>query len=134
MKIDIADAVKNEGEMYTATYDGTLDRIEFLGESYVFTGGVHVDAAYCFDGEGIVVTGRFSADVPVACSRCLKPFLYPVGFEFNEYYKEQPQDGMYSYSGESIDLDQMLSDNVVMTLTLKFLCNEDCKGLCSVCG
>ena len=134
MKIDIADAVRNEGEVYEQSYNGPFDSVEFVGQSYDFDGGVQVDATYFYDGEGISVAGSFQADVSVACSRCLKPFLYTVAFGFSEYYKEQSEDGVYEYKGDVVDLDQMLQDNVIMTLPGKFLCRQDCKGLCSHCG
>lgn len=134
MKIDIADAIQNEGEVYTVTYDGTLESIKFSGESFCFADGIHVDANYHFDGEGVMVIGNFSTDVQVTCARCLKAFLYPVDVQFAEYYKKQPEDGMYTYDGDIIDLARMLQDNVVLNLPVRFLCKDDCKGLCSVCG
>ena len=135
MKIDVSDAMRNEGELYTDAYDGPLDSFDFMGEHFRFPDGIHVRTNYHYDGEGIAVIGRFSADVPVACSRCLKSFIYPVGFEFCEYYRQQPADDeSYPYADEMIDLCRMLQDNVALSLPQKFLCRDDCKGLCSVCG
>ncbi len=134
MKIDIADAVRNTGEEFTAEYDGAFPGIEFLGERYDFPDGVHVTADWRHDGEGIIVTGRFEAETPVTCARCLADFTYMIGFRFAEYYKKQPEEGMYAYQDEMIDLTPMLEDNVVVNLPTKLLCREDCKGLCSQCG
>ena len=134
MKIDIADAVRNMGEEFTAEYDGTFPGIDFLGERYEFPDGVHVTAGWRYDGEGIIVTGRFQADTPVTCARCLENFMYTIGFRFSEYYKKQPGEGEYAYQDEIIDLTPMLEDNVVVNLPTKLLCREDCKGLCSHCG
>lgn len=134
MKIDIAEAVRNEGEIYSAEYTGPFGSIDFLGERYVFSNPVRVNVDYFFNGEGIVVTGNLTAETEVACSRCLKKFLYTVDVKFAEYYKKQPEDGVYLYTGEQIELDQMLQDNIVINLPTKQLCKEDCKGLCSKCG
>jgi len=134
MKIDIADAVRNMGEEFSAEYDGALPEIDFLGERYNFPNGVHVSANWRYDGEGIIVTGCFNAETPVTCARCLADFMYTIGFKFAEYYKKQPEEGMYAYQDEMIDLSQMLEDNVVVNLPTKLLCREDCKGLCSQCG
>lgn len=135
MKIDIADAVRNEGEVYTKVYDGELENIDFMGETFGFP-KVHVDAEYRYDGEGLTVEGDFKAKTEVTCSRCLKPFMYPVEFEFMEYYAKDPQqdEGVYEYTGDIITLDTMLQDNVIMNLPMRFLCKESCKGLCTVCG
>jgi uncharacterized protein len=134
MKIDIADAVRNTGEEFTAEYHGPLPGIDFLGERYEFPDGVHVRAGWRYDGEGVIVTGRFEAKAPVTCARCLADFTYTIGFSFAEYYKKQPEEGAYAYQDETIDLGAMLEDNVVVNLPTKLLCREDCKGLCSRCG
>ncbi len=134
MKIDIADAVRNTGEEFTSEYHGAMPGIDFLGDRYEFPDGVHVTAGWRYDGEGIIVMGRFKADTPVTCARCLEEFTYTIGFDFAEYYKKQPEEGMYAYQDDTIDLTQMLEDNVVVNLPTKLLCREDCKGLCSQCG
>lgn len=134
MNLDIAQALDNEGELYTSEYHGAFEGVDFLGERYDFPQGIDVTADYRFDGEGVIVTGRFDAQATVNCARCLKPFLYTIGFEFAEYYKKQPEEGEYEFNGESIELDRMLENNVVVNLPARFLCREDCKGLCSHCG
>jgi uncharacterized protein len=134
MKIDIADAVRNMGEEFTAEYHGALPGIDFLGERYEFPDGVHVTAGWRYDGEGIIIMGHFHAECPVACARCLENFTYTIGFNFAEYYKKEPEEGAYAYQDETIDLTQMLEDNVVVNLPIKLLCREDCAGLCSQCG
>ncbi len=135
MKIDIAGAVKNEGEVYSEGYDGPLKSLDFMGEHFEFP-SVHVTVQFHFDGEGLVVGGSFKADIEVNCSRCLKTFVYPVSFEFSEYFKKQPgeDDGIYPLTTDIVDLSTMLLDNIVMALPMRFLCREDCKGLCSICG
>ena len=134
MNLDITEALKNEGELYTSEYHGAFKGIDFLGECYDFPQGIDVTADYRFDGEGVIVSGRFDAQATVNCARCLKPFLYTIGFRFAEYYKKQPEEGEYEFHGESIELDRMLEDNVVVNLPARFLCREECKGLCSHCG
>lgn len=135
MKIDIAEAIRNEGEVYESVYDGELGSIDYMGETFTFP-KTHVNAEYRFDGEGITIEGDFKAKTEVTCARCLKAFMYPVEFEFMEYYAKEPQqdEGIYAYTGETIDLDTMLQDNVIMNLPMRFLCKESCKGLCTVCG
>lgn len=134
MNIDLKEALLHKGELYTADYQGAFEGIDFLGERFDFPQGAGVSVDYRFDGEGVIVTGRFDAQATVNCARCLKPFLYPIGFEFAEYYKKQPVEGEYPFAGEAIELDRMLEDNVVVNLPTRFLCREDCKGLCSHCG
>lgn len=134
MKIHIADALQSEGEAFTARYTGPMAPVEYGGESYSFPEGVQVEAEYRFDGQGVIVTGRFEAKTPVECARCLKPLMHPVSLKFAEYYSRKPEEGMYAFAGEEIDLDQMLGDNMVLSLPMRFLCRQDCRGLCPACG
>jgi uncharacterized protein len=134
MKINIADALQDEGEAFTARYTGPMAPVDYGSEYYAFPDGVQLEAEYRFDGEGVIVTGSFAGATPVECARCLKPLKYPVSLKFAEYFSRQPEEGMYEFSGEEIDLDQMLGDNVVLSLPMRFLCREDCKGLCPLCG
>ena len=120
MKMNVADALEREGEVFTAEYDAALPDIDYMGDSYRFDGDVHVQVSYWSGGENITVHGHFAAAIPVVCSRCLKEILYPVDFSFTEHYKENPEDGEYPYTGEEIDLDRMLGDNVVMNLPESF--------------
>jgi uncharacterized protein len=135
MNIDIADAVRNEGEVYTALYDGPLQSVDFMGEHFEFP-AVHTEAEYRFDGEGLSIDGSLNAEIDTECSRCLEKLRYPINIEFSEYYKKQAveEDGIYSYESDIIDLTKMLQDNVIINLPMRFLCREDCKGLCSNCG
>jgi|AGTN01.2.fsa_nt_gi Predicted metal-binding, possibly nucleic acid-binding protein len=134
MKINIADALQSEGEAFTARYAGPMAPVEYGCESYAFPNGVQLEAEYRFDGEGVTITGSFAAEMSAECARCLKPLIYPVSLKFAEYFSRQPEDGVYAFADEEIDLEQMLGDNVVLSLPMRFLCREDCRGLCPVCG
>jgi uncharacterized protein len=42
--------------------------------------------------------------------------------------------GAAYYSGDEIDLQQLIQERIYLALSMKPLCSEDCKGLCPVCG
>jgi uncharacterized protein len=42
--------------------------------------------------------------------------------------------GLSEYSGDEIDLGQMMREQFYLALPMKPLCRPDCKGLCPVCG
>lgn len=41
---------------------------------------------------------------------------------------------LYQYSGERVDLTDMVQDEILINLPSRVLCKEDCKGLCPRCG
>ena len=136
MKIDINDVLVSDGEAFSAEYSGSFAEVTFQGQRYEFADGVHVKADYFLgnEDEDILVTGSFEAETLVSCSKCLKEFMYTVSFKFTEYYKKNPEETDYAYEGYSIDLSQMLQDNLILSLPSRHVCEQTCKGLCSICG
>jgi uncharacterized protein len=134
MKIDINDVLGSDGEVFSAEFDGAFADVAFLGQRYEFADGVRVQVSWFLENGDIVVTGSFEAKAMVGCSKCIKEFEYPVSYKFTEYYKKSRQEADYSYSGYSIDLTQMLQDNLILSLPSRHVCSGTCKGLCSTCG
>lgn len=85
--------------------------------------------------EGILATGEVSTTAQSECSRCLEPLDLAVEVDFQElfaYSLEQEDD--FLVQDEQIDLEQAITDAVVLSLPFKPVCSEDCLGLCSECG
>jgi uncharacterized protein len=104
------------------------------------------------------IGGRAKAEVTAACGRCLAPVSVDVPVEFevtlvpaDEYAVEEPKKddkehgpvgGSFApgeaeedtYEGKVIDLDPIVREQVLLALPGYPVCNEGCKGLCSVCG
>ena len=106
------------------------------GAASVPAGGV-VDLALRLESvhEGILATGEVSTMAQTECSRCLEPLNLAVEVDFQElfaYSLEQEDD--FLVQDEQIDLEQAITDAVVLSLPFKPVCSEDCLGLCSECG
>jgi uncharacterized protein len=85
--------------------------------------------------EGILATGEVDTEASADCSRCLEPLKLGVEVDFQElfaYSLEQEDD--FLVQDEKIDLEQAITDAVVLSLPFKPVCSEDCLGLCSECG
>jgi uncharacterized protein len=95
----------------------------------------------------ILVRGRLQGHLYLACSRCLEHFREPVEGDFDLLLVPRP--GQVSgegeeltaadldvdyYSGEVVDLEAILREQIILLVPLKPLCNEDCKGICPRCG
>jgi uncharacterized protein len=85
--------------------------------------------------DGILATGEVDSTAMADCSRCLEPLKLAVEVDFQElfaYSLEQEDD--FLVQDEKIDLEQAITDAVVLSLPFKPVCSEDCVGLCSECG
>jgi uncharacterized protein len=98
-------------------------------------------------GEEIMVKGDMRAEVRLQCSRCLKEFSrdmsLPVDVVYHpveelkgeEHHKVASDElDMDFYSGEEVDLLDLLQEQVSLNMTMKPLCSDFCKGICPGCG
>jgi len=94
------------------------------------------------------VDGVVEAGIRYKCSRCLKEFERPLVANFAVVYLPQPT-GMkvdeeialkYEemdigfYDGIRLDVDQMVLEQIELSMEMRFICQEECKGLCWRCG
>lgn len=85
--------------------------------------------------EGILVSANVSGEAKSECSRCLDPLKLEVDVEFQELfaYSLTDEDDLV-ITDETIDLEQVVRDAVVLSLPFNPLCSSDCLGLCADCG
>jgi uncharacterized protein len=97
--------------------------------------------------DDIRLVGNLDGRVEVSCARCLEPVEIPVSRAFDLLYRPQESEKVGDevaiheadteigyYSGEGMELEDALREQVVLALPIKALCRHDCKGLCPVCG
>ena len=96
---------------------------------------------------GVRVTGSVEAVVEASCSRCAKRFSIPLVRQFSEFFvAADVQDEVFEakldednldidyYDGGSIDGLQLLGEQIILEVPMKPLCEQNCKGLCVICG
>lgn len=119
---------------------------ELRGSDSRLTGETEVDLHASRTGSRVGLTGRLKAQVEFDCDRCLKPVTVPVSQDFDLLYipvpsrpREETELGVDDlevafYQGQSIDLDDVVREQVELALPMARLCGEACRGLCSQCG
>ncbi|HEX8890833.1 MAG TPA: DUF177 domain-containing protein [Pyrinomonadaceae bacterium] len=98
-------------------------------------------------GHEVRLQGKIKTTAEVDCDRCLKSVSIPVETEFDVTYvpaddytssdaaELQEEDLSLSvFDGETIDIDELVREQVLLALPNRALCGEDCKGLCPICG
>ena len=91
-----------------------------------------------FNEAGILtLEGTLTAELTCICDRCGAEFDSVKETVLNvtiveENTGDDPE--LFLLEGDEIDLDEILSTCFVLDMETKFLCTEDCKGLCSGCG
>ena len=98
-------------------------------------------------GQSVLITGRIQTNLRLQCVRCLKEFTYPLSNEFDLTFhpsKEAPseeetelgREEMESsfFEGGEIHLSEIACEQVFLEIPYQPLCQEGCRGLCSICG
>ena len=84
------------------------------------------------------LSGEIRADMLCVCDRCGAEFESTKITALHATIAEEDDNGedpeLFLLDGDEIDLDEILSTCFILDMETKFLCREDCKGLCSRCG
>jgi DUF177 domain-containing protein len=102
------------------------------------------------EDESVHVRGGLSAPLSLQCGRCLEPFVLPVEQDLDLFFlRRRPGDPdgeedevelsdrdmvVAYYEGDEVDLGEMIREQLFLTVPLKPLCRENCRGLCPTCG
>ena len=93
------------------------------------------------------VQGRVAARVQLECDRCLNLIDLPVDSSFDlEYVTQQDYQAQQAvelteddldltvFDGEVIDIDALVTEEILLAVPDHVLCQENCKGICPGCG
>lgn len=125
-----------------------LGEIEFSHEDAVLEDLVTADFVLSHKALELHVAGTVETAVRFRCSRCTKEFSQALSTRFDLSYLPQPEwtsEGaevelryedmdVAFYNGIAFDVDQMVLEQIELAIPMKFVCREDCKGLCFQCG
>lgn len=140
MKIDVSELRKVEGR--SEDFAGTEQSFSLdLQVSQVFLHDLEIIGRALNTGRNILVQGNVEAKVELDCSLCLKPFIFVINFPFEETYHrkkgnilKEEENLVRTYQGDEIDLREMITEGLILSLPMKPLCKPECKGLCPLCG
>jgi len=88
---------------------------------------------------GIVsLNGKIEADYFAICDRCAKEVKrhYSIDMEhtFVAELQDETNDEFLLVQNNRFDLEELVKEDVIFALPYKFLCKDDCKGICLKCG
>lgn len=120
------------------------DDLHVEGEKHHVKGGVRFDRT----PRGILVRAHMAGTASDVCSRCLKPLTVDVRVDFEEMYyptidvhtgarvdlEDGIEDAYRINDRHVIDLSEAAQQYWSMSLPMAPLCDENCAGLCPVCG
>ena len=113
--LNVSRALKSPGLSLPFEADAQIPEMEVLGDPVRFE-DIAVKGEVVGSSETVGVEAVVTATVHSRCARCLEAVSLPISAEMQAVFARQPDPN---------DPDQ---------LPMRFLCREDCRGLCPKCG
>lgn len=140
MVVDVAPLLRGETEKIEIDYmlsPEQLDGVTFESDARVI-GCLTDRAGY------MRLTLKASLPYHGECARCLAPVngVFSLDFErtvvmekmLTEEQKEDLPDDYVVLDGSELDVDEALTEELLLGFPTKLLCSENCPGLCPKCG
>jgi uncharacterized protein len=122
--------------------------IKFFHEDAVLSEPVNADFILSHKDRNLHIYGTVQTAIRFRCSRCAKEFSRSFSTDFDLSYLPQPKwtneeseielkyedMGVAYYDGIAFDVNLMVLEQIELAMPMKFICKEDCKGLCYKCG
>ncbi len=132
--LNISRALKNPGQSYPIEVALPDETIEVMGDEITLA-DVCFDGVFFGAGEEVNVNGKISALAKTQCANCLIPIEKKVKADLDAVFVVGGDgEDAYPITGYEIDLEPVIREAVILELPIRFLCKDDCKGLCPKCG
>lgn len=137
--IDVSVLLSTAGERKHYNSLVNMEPLHRGDEELPFIGPVEVDAVIESVKRGVLyVKGDASGMLRIPCYKCLEEMTEPFGADLSVTYcvpmRVKVDEDCRLVDGHEIDLGPAIEEAFLLTLPMKLVCSDDCKGLCSVCG
>ena len=139
MTIDVSTILKELGGKIDINGDVEMSDTDFLGEMYHFNEPVKVSGSVSNNGKSLILKANCTGHMTTQCARCMKDIVVDIDFDIDENLAQDDgsvssDDDVILFEDVKIDIDDIVANNFLMNVEGKYLCSEDCKGLCQHCG
>lgn len=137
MRLNLREIINIPGKSIVFEYAPPLNELEFEAIAHVCQEALVKGSVR--NSAGILkFSADLEADLECICARCLSEFPKHISQHIDAVLADEVQDeentDIYLLDGDYIDLDEVILTAFVLNMEQRFLCSEDCKGLCEKCG
>ena len=137
MRFDVRPILNFPGKSLDFQFSMDLSDAELNGQ-YPAREPILVEGSVRNSAGALELSMTASTTLDAACDRCTKPVRIPKEVEFSCLLAEELENGendeiVLLENGE-VDVGELARTAFILEMDAKFLCSEDCKGLCSRCG
>lgn len=141
MKIELADIISSEDR--EVSKQATIELTSFdskLGQFPIVKSTPFVLTFTNESNKRLLIRGETEVTIAIPCDRCLEEVdrVFPIEIEkeldLTASDGEQSMEKSNFMAGTSLDVDQLIFGEILVSWPMKVLCREDCKGICKRCG
>ena len=139
MMYDVSSVLKAEGESLSVSGKVNFSQDSLSGTGPFFHDDVWFEGTITNIGDLLEFKANVKGSFTALCARCMKELEKDFDIDFIEMLVNSTddvsdRDAVLIFEGHEVDLDDIIESNILVNLSLKYLCREDCKGLCPICG
>ena len=134
--VDVYDLMHRPGEMRDRSIDIVVPE-EFGNAMIGVKAGSELRVELRMESlhDGILVSADIDGTAAGECGRCLIDIEQAIQVEIQELFAYSSDEAFeYEVHEDTIDLEPVIRDAVVLSLPFQPVCQEDCLGLCPQCG
>lgn len=145
MYIDIGEIRKTDGQTFHFDLTVELPPLDVDNSEICFEKPLSISLDIRSTGKELIFTGKIKGDTQLVCNRCLERYGFCLDTDFKEEFchasdldefREEGRntDDIHVFEGNRINLEDIIRESVLLSIPMKSVCDEDCRGLCPVCG
>ncbi len=136
MEMPISQILGKSGASQEVSFSENWKEIAGYPDVVVFLEPVKIEGILTNESGIMVLEATGQTEVELQCSRCLAPIQVKINFKLNEKFTSAGifNEETENFSGDCINLTDVIRRNMIAAMPIKVLCKEDCKGLCPKCG
>ena len=136
MYLDLREIIEMPGSSVPFECELDTGRLDFPSIKE-YTAKPHAVGRVCNEAGVLHLTGTLEAGMKCICDRCGENFDSVKETQLDATIVEEDtgvNPELFVLEGDGINLTEIVETLFILDMETKFLCKEDCKGLCSTCG
>lgn len=143
MLINLTDVFESEGKVTELQVDLEMTTYENQQAVYTITEKTPVSLTFTNTGKGKAhMEGSVRLIMTLFCDRCLKDVKHEFTLSFSEALASPDALNGVNVSDEAVEfmegyhlnIEDLISNEILISWPTKVLCSENCKGICRQCG
>ena len=137
MVIDLKHIFVNENSSLPLEYKLDLSEVEYMG-NYPLKKPVCIKGTVSNKASLIRLEAQIFYEFEAGCDRCgcdtVKEYILNIEKSLAVSIEAEESDTILITPDMKLDLDELVYSEVIVSLPMKHLCSEECKGICFKCG